>query len=212
MPRKRQNSLPSNSPQSMAKRVQRLAQVVTALENRSETYFSITRLTIIKGLCTTHAAALAFVLFLAEHTRKKMRTSKPSGELALSKPGQYMSLADKAVKTIAACLKAPTRDNLMRAYQLYVMVQGTQNQIIYPLGKYPVRVIHSNELLLIENALLSAALPERAPGWAYRTARVYAERYNPQYGTGLIPESLPMVKDIVDFWQKYYALRKQSHR
>jgi hypothetical protein len=207
MPRQKQNALPADSSQAMARRVQRLAQMVTALEKRSETYFPITRLTIVKGLCATHVAALAFVLFLAQRTRERMHTAKPSTQLALSKP-EYLSLADQAVRMITACLKAPTHNNLMRAYQLYATVQRTQNRIIYPMGKYPVRVIHSNELLLIENALLTAALPEAAPDWAYRTARVYAEKYNPRYGTGLIPESLPMVKDIVEFWRKYYALPK----
>ena len=34
----------------------------------------------------------------------------------------------------------------------------------------------------------------------------YAERYDPRYGTGLIPESAPLVMDIVDFWYDYYSI------
>jgi hypothetical protein len=40
--------------------------------------------------------------------------------------------------------------------------------------------------------------------WGYRIARQYAERYNPRYGTGLIPESAPIVADIADFWCQYH--------
>ena len=200
------HSYPTSSPQATVKRVQRLDQVVTALETGGETYFPITRLTIIKSLCTTHPAAIEFVLFLAQRTREKMSTSKPPKELALSKPEQYLSLADKAIKTIAACLRAQTQEHFARAYQVFVIVQGTQSQIIYPMGKYPVRLIYSNELLLIEKALLAAALPDAAPNWAYRTARVYAEEYDSRYGTGLIQKSLPMVKDIVEFWQVDHAV------
>jgi hypothetical protein len=42
--------------------------------------------------------------------------------------------------------------------------------------------------------------------WAYHAARDYAERYDPHYGTGLIPESAPMVKAIVGFWCEYYGV------
>lgn len=33
-------------------------------------------------------------------------------------------------------------------------------------------------------------------------ARAYTEEYNPSYGTGLIPESIPMFNDIISFWRK----------
>ena len=52
----------------------------------------------------------------------------------------------------------------------------------------------------------SAALREPAPNGAYRTARVYAEGYNSRCGTGLIPKSLPMVKEMVAVWSQYDVL------
>jgi hypothetical protein len=48
--------------------------------------------------------------------------------------------------------------------------------------------------------------PEDAGFWAYHAARAYAERYDPQYGTGLIPESAPMMEEIVRFWSEYYGV------
>jgi hypothetical protein len=65
---------------------------------------------------------------------------------------------------------------------------------------HPLRTIHSNEVLTIEDALLCITQPWAAPYWAYQTAKDYAERYNPRYGTGLIPESLPLLDDIIAFW------------
>ena len=38
----------------------------------------------------------------------------------------------------------------------------------------------------------------------YELAKHYAERYNPSYGTGLIPESAPLVEDIANFWCGYH--------
>jgi hypothetical protein len=40
--------------------------------------------------------------------------------------------------------------------------------------------------------------------WAYQAARDYAEQYNPHYGTGLIPESAPLVAVIAEFWRAQY--------
>lgn len=44
----------------------------------------------------------------------------------------------------------------------------------------------------------------------YQTARHYAERYASRLGTGLIPESAPLVQDIVDFWLTEYGLTAES--
>ena len=64
-------------------------------------------------------------------------------------------------------------------------------------------------LLEIENALGCAAFPDTAPDWAYRAARTYTERYNSHFGTGLIPESLPFLQDVIRFWKKYYDLETE---
>ncbi|MCI0477953.1 MAG: hypothetical protein L0Y55_17055, partial [Anaerolineales bacterium] len=95
------------------------------------------------------------------------------------------------------------------ARELWYTIQAAQNEIIRPMGKYPVRVIRSMRLLGIENALGCAAFPESAPDWAYRAARTYCERYNPHYGTGLIPESLPFLQDVIRFWKTYYVVETE---
>ena len=61
------------------------------------------------------------------------------------------------------------------------------------------------QVLIIENSLrcVLSWTVEEAGYWAYHAARDYAERYDPHYGTGLIPESAPMVKAIVGFWCEY---------
>jgi len=42
------------------------------------------------------------------------------------------------------------------------------------------------------------------PYWAYKLAREYVERYQPQYGSGLIPESVPMLLEVAEFWCQHY--------
>ena len=65
-------------------------------------------------------------------------------------------------------------------------------------------IIHSTEVLLIEYALSCLLQPAASADWGYHLARQYAERYNSRYGTGLIPESAPLVEYIADFWCQYH--------
>src|SRR5215510_1695382 len=60
------------------------------------------------------------------------------------------------------------------------------------------------KLRLIEYALSCLLQPTASADWGYHLARQYAERYNSRYGTGLIPESAPLVEDIADFWCQYH--------
>jgi hypothetical protein len=71
----------------------------------------------------------------------------------------------------------------------------------------PVRSIDSTEVLLIAYALSYLLQPTVSADWGYRLARRYAERYDSRYGTGLIPESAPLVEDIADFWCQYHLGR-----
>jgi hypothetical protein len=67
-----------------------------------------------------------------------------------------------------------------------------------------VRIIESEELFLIETALHCLLSPTESADWGYRVAKEHAERYEPRYGTGLIPESAPMVREIAEFWCRYH--------
>ena len=69
-----------------------------------------------------------------------------------------------------------------------------------------VRIVHSMELVVVENALKSVLRDHEAPFWLYQAARDYAERYDSRHGTGLIPSSAPMVQEIADFWREFYGI------
>jgi hypothetical protein len=62
-----------------------------------------------------------------------------------------------------------------------------------------VRTIWSKETLLAEYAVGCLLGSEDSSHWGYQVARHYAERYDPSFGTGLIPQSAPVVDDIVGF-------------
>ncbi len=83
---------------------------------------------------------------------------------------------------------------------------GEQNEYRTIYGG-PVRIIRSKDLLVAEEALRAILRPAEAPTWLYQAARDYSERYNARYGTGLIPESAPMVEEIAGFWRKHYGIK-----
>jgi len=70
-----------------------------------------------------------------------------------------------------------------------------------------VRTIYSEEALLAEYALRVIVRPWASAHWGYRLAALYAERYDPTYGTGLIPASAPAITDIIAFWSKHYRFK-----
>src|SRR5262249_15052232 len=95
------------------------------------------------------------------------------------------------------------RDSLHR-------MRGQQNECRnIPWGA--ARLIDDWELLLFEYALGCLLGPPHEAGyWAYQTARHYAERYDSRHGTGLIPESAPLVQDIADCWAEEYGLTREA--
>ena len=59
---------------------------------------------------------------------------------------------------------------------------------------------------MVEKALYCALAQDAtaAGHWAYQAARDYAEKYDPRYGSELIPASAPLVAVIAEFWRAHY--------
>ncbi len=56
----------------------------------------------------------------------------------------------------------------------------------------------------MEKALECVLRPDASPRLAYDLARQYSERHKARYGTGLLPESAPMVEDLAEFWGRHF--------
>ena len=68
------------------------------------------------------------------------------------------------------------------------------------IGWNSVREIEYADALIVETAGQCMLDSSNSGYWAYQLARSYAERFDTHYGTGLIPESAPLVNDIAAFW------------
>jgi hypothetical protein len=186
-------------------RVAKLAAAAQALRDGSETYFSTTKLTSLKSLCKEPETANYFVFYLAQRTQAKMGAAPRPDYTSEADWNLYQSLITLAISVLGTYLENPTTENKMALQQLRNQAQGIQNEQ-HRVGWNTIRTIYSTEVLIIEYALQCMLSPQLAPDYAYRAGRHYAERYEPRYGTGLIPSSGPMLADIVQFWHSYYNL------
>jgi len=195
---------PKKPPSSTAKAVPKIRQLATMVtELREGASFNITRLITLKSLCEEATAAARFALHLAQLTYRKMREKPCPSHLDPEKWAYYKQVVDEAVRQMQRYLEKPTEEatDLVRAWLSDVRaIQDRYEQQAWG----PVRMIQSTEVLLIEYALSCLLQPTASADWGYRLARQYAERYNSRYGTGLIPESAPLVEDIADFWCQYH--------
>jgi hypothetical protein len=66
-----------------------------------------------------------------------------------------------------------------------------------------VHFVRSGNLLKLEYAI-RCFTDRDFPFYAYKLAREFTESYEPRYGAGLIPESVPKLLEIAEFWCQYY--------
>jgi hypothetical protein len=179
-------------------RIDKLSDAARALREGHETYLSITRLTSLKSLCRDPHVARSFALYLAGLTLKRLSASCPP-YTAEEDWVQYKALAADAVSVMEESIRSPDDGDLEILRNVFRAVAEVQDEY-RKVGWDMVRTIHSRDLLIIEYALRCFLEPDQASEWVYRVACTYAERYDPRYGTGLIPVSAPLLEDIVRFW------------
>jgi hypothetical protein len=192
---------PRSQMSAVIPKIRRLAQMAAAL--RQGNHFEVTRLTTLKSLCEDATAAARFAVHLAQLTYRRMRENPCPAHLDVEKWEYYTQVVDEAIRQMQRYLEKPTQEaaDLVQAWLSDVRaIQNTSRNQAWG----PVRIIHSTEVLLIEYALSCLLQPTASADWGYRLARQYAERYDSRYGTGLIPESAPLVEDIADFWCQYH--------
>ncbi len=182
-------------PRVVVEKIRKFADIAEALRRGQQ--FEITRLTGLKGLCKDQDAARSFALFLAVHARKKA-DEKEATE-------QVKGLMDRAILEMESYPDDPTKERKDRLHDLLREIEKEQDEY-RRISFGQVRIVHCMELIVFEKALKSIIRDVEAPIWLYRAARDYAERYDSRYGTGLIPASAPMMREIADFWQDYFGI------
>ena len=182
-------------------KIRQLARIARALHEGAS--FNMTRLTTLKSLCGDATAAARFAMHLAQLTYRRMRDRACPAHLDPEKWEYSLQVVDESLRQLQRYLEHPTEENadLVRAW--LSDVRKLHDCYVHQVWG-PVRSIDSTEVLLIAYALSYLLQPTVPADWGYHLARQYAERYDPRYATGLIPESAPLVEDIADFWCQYH--------
>jgi hypothetical protein len=200
-PKARQPKKPPSSTAKVIPKIRQLARIATELHEGES--FNITRLTTLKSLCEDATAAARFAVHLAQLTYKRMREKPCPSHLDPEKWAYDKQVVDEAIRQMARYVEEPTTQTTNPLWALLSRVRGVQDR--YEQQAWgPVRIIESTDVLMVEYALSCLLYPLSSSDWGYRLARQYAERYSSRYGTGLIPESAPMVEDMADFWCQYH--------
>ena len=188
-------------------KVRKLVQIARELSEGAN--FSITRLTTLKSLCEDPEVAAQFAVYLASHASQRANEISSPPHLSNSEWMMHDELVERAVERLGSYVERPS-DSKCRALRELLRELESVNHEYKPIPYGTARTIRNRYVLIVEEALQSVLSLYSALSWAYHLARDYTERYDPRYGTGLIPESAPLVMDIVDFWCEYYSIDRDE--
>ena len=186
-------------------KLKKLSAIVEGLQNGED--YPITRLTTLKSLCVDLKCATRFALYLSKLTAAEAARGARPRHLEAAAWRDHKALIARSVGQLERYVQRATPAKKKLLYDLLAEAKEVNNEY-RPSRWGAIRVIQNRQVLIIENSLrcaLSRGI-EEAGYWTYQAARDYAERYDPRYGTGLIPASAPMVKAIVEFWYDYYGV------
>jgi hypothetical protein len=174
--------MPQPPNDQIIKKVKTLSEIAEALRQGNK--FHVTRLTIIKSFCAEPEAATAFALFLSQKIQKKMQQKKY--------PQQFRELVDQAIKELKPYLADPTEERKARLSSLCEEMKSEQKED-KKSGWNVGRMLKHGDLVLVEECVRSVLSRSEAPFWAYHASKDYVVRFDARYGSGLIPNSAPLV-------------------
>ena len=188
---------------AVVKKIQALAKIAADLRQGKD--YNITRLTLIKSLCSDPDAAAKFALQIAKLAQRQFKARRPD-DTKSAKSQQYGRLIAAAIPAMTRYLKSATDETESKLWELYEEAKEAQNKVEHQQWA-DVRIIECWELLIVEKAMECMLHPMHASIIGYQVARKWAEKYDPHFGTGLIPKSAPMVEEIAEFWGRHYLGR-----
>lgn len=178
--------------------------LTTAQELRNSRYaLPITRLTSIKSLCQDQKAAGTFALHICLSTEQEMNEIKRPEHFSESEWDAHKKLFADAIAQMENYLANPEIENKQSLKGLLKQIDQYQGDDVRRVHWTTVHFVRSGYLLKLSYGLQCFVEPD-FPYFAYKLANEYTERYNPFYGNGLIPESIPMLLDVAEFWCQYY--------
>jgi hypothetical protein len=124
---------------------------------------------------------------------------------------QHKQVVDEAIALMEIYLENPTDEGTQSIYRLLRTINDLQGDDRRNVHWTTVHFVRSGYLLKLDYAL-RCFVDNYFPYWIYKLAREYVESYAPQYGSGITPESIPMLLEVAEFWYQYYFDRSLSEK
>jgi len=124
---------------------------------------------------------------------------------------QHKQVVDEAIALMEIYLENPTDEGTQSIYRLLRTINDLQGDDRRNVHWTTVHFVRSGYLLKLDYAL-RCFVDNDFPYWIYKLAREYVESYAPQYGSGITPESIPMLLEVAEFWYQYYFDRSLSEK
>ncbi len=191
-------------PSAIATKIKKWLTTVQELKTeKRRVSFPITRLTSIKSLCQDQKAAGTFALHICQRVQQEMDEIKRPEQFSESEWESHKALVAEAIAQMENYLATPNVEGKRSLQGLLRQIDQYQGDDVRRVHWTTVHFVRSGYLLKLSYGL-QCFVESDFPYFAYKLASEYVERYNPFYGNGLIPESIPMLLDVAEFWCQYY--------
>jgi hypothetical protein len=209
-----------NTKTAIANKIKKWVETAQELSNEQFRFaIPITRLTSIKSLCQDEVAAAHFALYLAKILQAQMQSESCPSHLSPSEWETHTTVVANAVTEMERYIENPLPEGKQPLSQLLKQIDELQGNDFRNVHWTTVHFVKSGNLLKLEYAIrcftvgTASPLENRDfPYYAYKLAREFTEFYAPRYGTGLIPESVPKLLEIAEFWCQYYFGQNLSQK
>jgi hypothetical protein len=197
--------LKQQNPQTaIANKIKKWVETAQELNNEQFRFaIPITRLTSIKSLCQDEVAAAQFALYLAKILQSQMQAESCPSHLSPSEWETHTTIVTNAVTEMERYIDKPLPEGKQSLQKLVRQIDELQGDDVRKISWSTVHFVKSGNLLKLEYAI-RCFTDRDFPYYAYKLAREVTESYEPRHGTGLIPESVPKLLEIAEFWCQYY--------
>jgi hypothetical protein len=188
----------------IANKIKKWVQTANELSNNySALAISITRLISIKSLIQDSIAPEKFALYISKRVLQQASDAPCPDNIVPEEWEMHKTLMSDAITRMEDFLESPNPDNSKSLWSLYRQIEELLGDDYRRIHGTTIHFVKSGYLLKLNYAICCFIKPE-FDYYAYKLARVYTECYAPKYGTGLTPESVPMLLEVAEFWCEYY--------
>jgi hypothetical protein len=195
---------PKNNQTAIANKIKKWLETVQELNDEQFRFaIPITRLTSIKSLCQDEAAATQFALYLAQALQARITADAYPSHVEPAEWAHHQTVIANAIEVMAGYVENPQPEGIQTLQRLLRQIDKLQGDDVRRVSWNTVHFVKSGDLLRLEYAIRCFTSQDFSY-YAYKLAREFTESYAPQYGTGLISESVPKLLEIAEFWCQYY--------